>query len=454
MNTIKPLLTQVRSAYFAADCGMAYVMRLADGKFVLIDSNWGEYEEPEHLLALLRAQNETDGKPTIAAWFFTHAHPDHYLGFVRLCERHADEFVVEKIYYNYPPDGRCPAAGTPQRFADAVATRTEAQVIAPHTGDRYDFAGTIFDVLYTWEDLGDAPIPNINNSSLVMRMQMGDYSVMWLGDAQKQAAEHILATYTPAQLHTDIMQIAHHGYGGGSDALYRAIAADYLLWPVPEYRYDEMLRVPVNSYAAEPHIRAIFIGGIDDDTLDMTAPIVARDYYHHGTIRTDIAAGTMMDLHWHCLMGGSTGYTSAALTFPTPDSCRLVGANAPTLLQLIKLGQTAIADRYSITVCGTYDEQTNADLSTVEGEPERIFGLMWNNPLHMVWDATQVYALPAAVGAPFAYRLTVDKIARKAALYDGETQLATWDDVCEVPCGIHLVLKNTSVTLTEVVYEG
>ena len=49
---VTPLLTQVRTAYFSADCGMAYIMRMCDGKFVLIDSNWGEYEEPEHLLGI------------------------------------------------------------------------------------------------------------------------------------------------------------------------------------------------------------------------------------------------------------------------------------------------------------------------------------------------------------------------------------------------------------------
>ena len=38
---VTPLLTQVRTAYFSADCGMAYIMRMCDGKFVLIDSNWG-----------------------------------------------------------------------------------------------------------------------------------------------------------------------------------------------------------------------------------------------------------------------------------------------------------------------------------------------------------------------------------------------------------------------------
>ena len=31
--------------------------------------------------------------------------------------------------------------------------------------------------------------------------------------------------------------------------------------------------------------------------------------------------------------------------------------------------------------------------------------------------------------------------------------LAEWNEVNQEPCGIHLVMKNISVTLTEVVYE-
>jgi hypothetical protein len=71
----------------------------------------------------------------------------------------------------------------------------------------------------------------------------------------------------------------------------------------------------------------------------------------------------------------------------------------------------------------------------------------------MVWDETQMLPLPAEVGKPFAYKLTVDKKANKATLYDGDNLIKEWDEVCPEPCGIHLVMKNISLTLTEVVYE-
>ena len=76
-KTIAPLITQVRTSYFSVDCGMAYIIRLGDGSFVIIDGNIGEYDEPERIMELLDGQNLTDGKPRIAAWFITHFHGDH-----------------------------------------------------------------------------------------------------------------------------------------------------------------------------------------------------------------------------------------------------------------------------------------------------------------------------------------------------------------------------------------
>ena len=72
----------------------------------------------------------------------------------------------------------------------------------------------------------------------------------------------------------------------------------------------------------------------------------------------------------------------------------------------------------------------------------------------MVWDDAQVFSLPAEVGKPFAYTLTVDKTANKATLYDGDTLIAEWNEVSPASCGIHIIMKNISLTLTEVVYEG
>ena len=79
-----PLLTQGRPMYYAYDCGMVYIIRLTDGRFIIIDGGMCEYEEKEHFLELLEQQKVTEGKPVIAAWFITHPHDDHFNMFARI----------------------------------------------------------------------------------------------------------------------------------------------------------------------------------------------------------------------------------------------------------------------------------------------------------------------------------------------------------------------------------
>ena len=55
-----PLLIQGRPMYYAYDCGMLYIIRLTDGRFIVIDGGMCEYEEADHFLELLDQQNVTE----------------------------------------------------------------------------------------------------------------------------------------------------------------------------------------------------------------------------------------------------------------------------------------------------------------------------------------------------------------------------------------------------------
>ena len=50
---VQPLITQGRPLYYAYDCGMLYLIRLTDGRFVVIDGGMAEYDEAEHFLELI-----------------------------------------------------------------------------------------------------------------------------------------------------------------------------------------------------------------------------------------------------------------------------------------------------------------------------------------------------------------------------------------------------------------
>lgn len=69
----------------------------------------------------------------------------------------------------------------------------------------------------------DVPIPNLNDSSLILRTTIANHRILWLGDCQEICANRLCQLYDAKNLQCDILQVGHHGYGGGSDALHRAV---------------------------------------------------------------------------------------------------------------------------------------------------------------------------------------------------------------------------------------
>ena len=200
-----PLLTQVRPPYFSADCGMAYIMRLSDGRFVIIDGNVGEYDEPEHLYTLLSEQNENGGEPTVAAWFITHPHGDHFGGFSEFCKRYSEKVKIEKVLYHFPKPGVFDSEGSDTSEFFEVLSKLDTETVTPRTGDIFNFADARFEVLFSCEDLYPGPVKNINNSSFVMTMELGKYKILWLGDLQREGAEYICKNTDKAKLKCDIL---------------------------------------------------------------------------------------------------------------------------------------------------------------------------------------------------------------------------------------------------------
>ena len=151
---VNPLLTQVRTAYFSYDCGMCYVIRLCDGRFVIIDANSGEYEENERLFDVLSSQNVKE-KIIIAAWFFSHAHLDHIGGFADFMTKYENEIILENVFYNWPDEDKtCPldehGKTVLAHFEEKIGEiREKAEIITAHSGSKYNFGGIAFEILFS-----------------------------------------------------------------------------------------------------------------------------------------------------------------------------------------------------------------------------------------------------------------------------------------------------------------
>ncbi len=75
---------------------------------------------------------------------------------------------------------------------------------------------------------------DINNSSIVYRIETGKTSILFLGDLVKQAGDQLLKDQSPDKIKADVVQIAHHGQAAVDEHFYQIVNPQICLWPTPE----------------------------------------------------------------------------------------------------------------------------------------------------------------------------------------------------------------------------
>ncbi|MBE6632968.1 MAG: MBL fold metallo-hydrolase [Ruminococcaceae bacterium] len=232
-----PQLTQING-----NC--SFILRLSDGRFLVVDGGLNRTENVDGLYEQLVAQNVLGEKPVIAAWILSHAHSDHYGGFIGFADKYASKVTVENVvlsppsYTVYSQNGEA-SDTTPTmkslitKAKDVIRVKySKAGVIIPHAGQILWFADAMVDMLYTYEDLTPSPMKVTNSSSLVYTVTIAGQRICFLNDAHDDTSEIIYKTYGDT-LKLDIVQIAHHGYNGGHKGMYQKMNAATALWTSP-----------------------------------------------------------------------------------------------------------------------------------------------------------------------------------------------------------------------------
>ena len=88
------LITQVKTTFWSADCGMSYIVRLDNGEFCVFDGGMAEEDEKEHFFDVINSQKVTDGIPVIRAWFITHPHNDHQNLFLEVASENKADIKI------------------------------------------------------------------------------------------------------------------------------------------------------------------------------------------------------------------------------------------------------------------------------------------------------------------------------------------------------------------------
>lgn len=251
--------------------GMAYIITLADGTFVVIDGGprqkdkdhftkkkengvWvdGEFTDEndcDKLYRMLRERTPAGQKPVIAVWMITHGHSDHtdlagdFLG------KYGKDVEVRIAGYNLADPLLHPTknekneilsitrAYIQKRFAEVGAVHWNI-----HTGQRMSLPGCEIEILHTHEDYFPKPYAWLNHTGAAFRLKFKGKTFMVLGDCESDINNQMAYKYGKA-LKSDILQITHHGANGGCTSLNAVVDPDICLWPVDAYRFYDDARM-------------------------------------------------------------------------------------------------------------------------------------------------------------------------------------------------------------------
>jgi len=268
---VQPLLTQLDNY----ECGgsMGYLIRLEDSTFIVVDGgmNMPGAREVPILYELMKEQNtRADGKLIIRAWFITHAHNDHYNVLREFASVYAGRVKVESLLFNpmapmYQAMTETPGGWDVREAASKLPGCTYVKIMA---GQVLEYPGCTLEVLYTSDDVYMLEsYTSYNDCSAVVRIRVGGQSLMVLGDLQTVGAPRVAKAWGE-YLKSDMVQMAHHGYYGGSVELYDYIRPRLILWPASVSFFDQHRATPINkTLLARDYVEEMILAGNGQKTL-------------------------------------------------------------------------------------------------------------------------------------------------------------------------------------------
>jgi len=215
----------------------SFIITTADGKVIAIDG--GHTAETDYFIEYLKA---VTGKktPHIDAWFLSHPHNDHVQVFNEVAENRANQVTFDKVMLNYVPyeiyESRSQSEGMEMVSEfNRISKSFPEKVQILNTGDVFNIGDAKITVLYT----PDTSFIDVNEHSVIFRMDLGGTSIMFTGDAQVNAGNKTIEEWADSGLlDCDICKMSHHGQDGVDRNFYEAVSPEVCLWPTPSWVYE------------------------------------------------------------------------------------------------------------------------------------------------------------------------------------------------------------------------
>lgn len=219
--------------------GLCMFYLLSDGSFVVFDGGHNA-GDAANLYKNLRQVAEKNGIQSIriAALIVTHFHGDHCGFFESFVNSYSDVRIDRAVLSEISTDlGAAASEGTSYSASSISAlqrSHPETRIVRLHTGQVLTLGDMQLEMLYTPADLSFGSLTDYNDTSMVMRLTVNGKSILMTGDAAT-ATWNLLSKKYGRYLHSDYLQVPHHGAnGGGTIEAYALIRPTRLYWPAGE----------------------------------------------------------------------------------------------------------------------------------------------------------------------------------------------------------------------------
>ena len=181
-----------------------------DGKFALIDAS--TQDSCDKIINYLESRNVKE----LEYVFFTHPHEDH----IGCGDEIISQFKVANVIMTKVPE----TTSSYQRLIKSIEKSIKkhgTKLLSPKNGDVFMLSDTCFEVISDGKGYED-----INNTSICLKMVLGESSFLFTGDAEKEVEDSILKG--GFDIDVDVFHCGHHGSSTSN-------TSDFLDTVTPEY---------------------------------------------------------------------------------------------------------------------------------------------------------------------------------------------------------------------------
>ena len=254
--------------------GMCIIFKLCDGRFFIIDAGMGgKYADGRKWIGsssgwiyeTLAKRADDPKNIVVAGWLITHVHSDHAGGLYDMAlgyygstnkgkhtvmPKEVTKYIkIEQLIYNQPATGKFGRTGWMNTIINAFNVK---EVVKAHPGQVF-YAADLTLTIYGSQDLmleKSGESGDLNDFSVVSRAEFNGKSALFLGDSDTIPNPRLAAVYKNS-LKSDILQLAHHGYGDTGDADVNSYCnPSMVLWVVSNKDLRSNYKINANSSIA------------------------------------------------------------------------------------------------------------------------------------------------------------------------------------------------------------